>query len=85
MADALGTAIVRDDVNVVADSLPVADMIALGLGVASGFKDRFIGTFRQACPARNTFIRDQQCHDPRLLLTPKRQPDDIDKVAPPPP
>jgi hypothetical protein len=71
VTDTLGAAIVCNDVNVIADPLPVADVIAFGLSVASGFKDRFIGTFRQACPTRNTFICDQQCHDPRLLLTPK--------------
>jgi hypothetical protein len=71
MADTLGAAVMGNDINVVADSLAIAHVIAFVLGVAPGFEDRFVGTFRQACPARDAFICNQQCHDPRLLLTPK--------------
>jgi hypothetical protein len=71
VADTLGAAVMCNDINVVAHALAIAHVIAFILGVTPGFEDCFVWTFRQACPARDTFIRNQQCHDPRLLLTPK--------------
>jgi hypothetical protein len=59
VTNTLGAAVMRDYVNIVADTLPIADVIAFALRVAPGFKDRFIRAFRQASPARDAFVRNQ--------------------------
>ena len=70
MSDALGATIMSDDINIVADSLSVADMVALPFGVATRFEDRFVGTCWQACPAGNSLIGDHKRHG-LCLLVPK--------------
>lgn len=45
VADALGAAVVRNDVNIVANSLTIADVVALSLCIAASFKDRLVRTF----------------------------------------
>jgi hypothetical protein len=59
MAHTFGAAVMGDHVNIITDALPVTNVIAFALSVASGFKDRFIRTFRQACSTRDAFIRNQ--------------------------
>jgi hypothetical protein len=59
MADTLGAPVVGDDIDIIADSLSIPDVVPFRLSVASGFENCFIGTFRQACPARDTFVRNQ--------------------------
>ena len=51
-----------------ADSLAVAHMISLRLRVAASLKNRLVRTFRQAGSTVDTFVGNQQCHNPRLLL-----------------
>jgi|SRR5215467_14664512 len=69
VTDAFGAAIVCDHINVVANSLAVADMVPLPLCIAPSFEDRLVRTFGQAGSTGNAFIGNQQCHDPCLLLT----------------
>jgi len=45
MADALGAAVMGDHIDVIAHSLPVADMVALRFRIAASFKNRFVRTF----------------------------------------
>lgn len=59
VTNTLGAAVMRNYVNIIANSLPIANVIAFALRIAPGFKDRFIRTFRQACPARDAFVRNQ--------------------------
>jgi hypothetical protein len=68
VAHAFRAPIMRNDVDVVAYPLAIADVVTFAFGVAACLKDRLIRAFRQASPARNTFIGNQKCHDPRLLL-----------------
>jgi hypothetical protein len=84
MPDAFRAAIMGDDVDIVAHALTVANVMALALSIAPGFENRLVGTFRQASPTGNAFVGNQQCHDPRLLLTSKTT-KNIDKIAPPRP
>lgn len=44
MANALSAAIVRDDIDIVANSLAVAHVVSLRFRIAAGFEDRLIGT-----------------------------------------
>ena len=44
MSDALGATIVGDDVDIITDSLPVSDMVALAFSIASRFENGFVGT-----------------------------------------
>ena len=46
MSHAFRAAIVRDDINVVAHALTITHVIAFAFGVASSFKDSFVGAFR---------------------------------------
>ena len=69
MPDAFRATIMSDDINVVTDSLTVADVVALAFSIAAGFKDRFVGTLWQACPAGNALIGDQKRHGLCLLLS----------------
>jgi hypothetical protein len=46
VADAFGASIMRDHINVVADPLTVADMIAFALRIAACLENRFIRAFR---------------------------------------
>ena len=45
MADALRAAVMGDHIDVIAHSLPVADMVAFCFRIAASFKDRFVRTF----------------------------------------
>src|SRR5438128_2241255 len=56
-------------VTTIPDSLAIAHMIALRFRVAASFKNRLVRTFGQAGSTGDTFIGNQQRHDPRLLLT----------------
>jgi hypothetical protein len=55
-------------INTIADSLAIAHMIALRFRIAASFKNRLVRTFWQAGSTGDTFIGNQQRHDPRLLL-----------------
>jgi hypothetical protein len=57
VSHAFRASLVGDDVNAISDALAVTDVVALGLGIASGFEDCFIGTLGEAGPAGNTLIR----------------------------
>jgi hypothetical protein len=59
VTNALSATVMGDDINIVADSLSIANVITFGLSVTSGFKDRFIGTFWETCSTRDAFIRNQ--------------------------
>jgi hypothetical protein len=43
MANALSAAIVRDDIDIIANSLAVAHVVSLRFRIAAGFEDRLIG------------------------------------------
>jgi hypothetical protein len=58
VSDALGASVVRNHIDIVSDTLTVSDVIALALGIATGFKDGFIGAFRETGPTGDTFISD---------------------------
>ena len=45
VAHALGAAVVRNNINIVANSLTIADVVALSLCIAASFKDRLVRTF----------------------------------------
>src|SRR5262249_6348785 len=69
VSDTLGATIVRDHINTIADPLTIADMIALRFRVAASLKNGLVWTFWQTGSTGDTFIGNQQRHDPRLLLT----------------
>lgn len=46
MADTLGASVVGDDINIIADSLSITDVVSFRLGIASRFENGFVGTFR---------------------------------------
>jgi hypothetical protein len=46
MADTLRASVMGDDINIIADSLSITDVVPFRLSIASGFKNGFIGTFR---------------------------------------
>jgi|SRR5918996_1908428 hypothetical protein len=56
MADALGAAIVGDDINAVSHALPFTDMVPLALCITPRFKNGLVRAFRQASPAGNAFV-----------------------------
>jgi hypothetical protein len=55
MADALGAAVMGDDIDTVPFALPFTHMISLTLGVAPRFENGFVRTFRQAGAAGDAF------------------------------
>src|SRR5262245_30084115 len=68
MADTLGTAVMRNHIYIVSNSLAVAHMISFRFRVAASFEDGLVRTFWQAGSTVNTFGGNQQCHDDFLLL-----------------
>jgi hypothetical protein len=62
VSDTLGTAVVRNHIDTIADSLAVAHMISLRLRIAASLKNRLVRTFRQAGSTVDTFVGNQQCH-----------------------
>src|SRR6188474_280515 len=60
MADTLGAAVMGNHVDVIAHSLAVAHMVALGLRIAASFKNRLVRTFGQAGSTGDAFVGNQQ-------------------------
>jgi hypothetical protein len=58
VADAFGAAIVSDDVDAVAYSLTITDVISFSLCIAPCLENGLVGTFRHAGSAGDTFISD---------------------------
>src|SRR6185503_8039006 len=69
VSDTLGATVVCDHINTIANSLAISHMVALRFRIATSFKNRLVRTFWQAGSTGDTFIGNQQRHDPRLLLT----------------
>jgi hypothetical protein len=60
--DALGAAVVRDDINRVTFSVPFGDLVPLLLGVASYFKNCFVGAFWEAGSAIDALFGNFNWH-----------------------
>ena len=59
MPYALGAAVMGNDIDVVANTLTISDMIPLCLCVAAGFENRFIRALGKTGPAGNAFFGNQ--------------------------
>src|SRR6185503_1390090 len=68
VSNTLGATVVCNHINTIANSLAIAHMVALRFRVAASLKNRLVRTFWQAGSTGDTFIGNQQRHDPRLLL-----------------
>lgn len=66
VANALGAALMRNDVCAVTNTLTVADFVTIPFGIAARFNNGSIWAFRQATAAGNAFIGRDRAQQPGL-------------------